>query len=203
MSVSANHHSYCTYCHVMLACGGVCAYVPARPPARPPAPQVLARLIVICRWRNKPILNGQSKRPLATDILLGDTDGVPQQCSLGAAPCYLLFMLTAALLMTPSHSEGRPLATMAGARTLYLLRCSTSPTKPQNSWRNVLEQLRQLGTVECAQIHHGSVHSIHSPHPLALHVKIIGYACGCKAIYSHPCCLTRASSRNNLVLVRG
>ena len=32
--------------------------------------------------------------------------GAPHQCSLGAAACYLLFMLTAALLMTSLHSEG-------------------------------------------------------------------------------------------------
>ena len=30
----------------------------------------------------------------------------PHQCSLGTAPCYLLFMLTCATLMTSSHSEG-------------------------------------------------------------------------------------------------
>ena len=37
--------------------------------------------------------------PLATDILLENTDGVgaPHQCALGAAPCYLLFMLTRAI----------------------------------------------------------------------------------------------------------
>ena len=33
--------------------------------------------------------------------------GAPQQCSLGAVACYLLVMLTCALLMTSSHSEGR------------------------------------------------------------------------------------------------
>ena len=43
-----------------------------------------------------------------TENLLENTDGVraPHQCSLGMAACYLLFMLTAALLMTSSHSEG-------------------------------------------------------------------------------------------------
>ena len=32
--------------------------------------------------------------------------GAPHQCSLGAATCYLLVMLTCAVLMTSSHSEG-------------------------------------------------------------------------------------------------
>ena len=46
----------------------------------------------------------RSKSPLATEYLLENTEGVlrPHQCSLGTAACYLLFMLTAALLMTPS-----------------------------------------------------------------------------------------------------
>ena len=50
---------------------------------------------------------GRSKPPIATENLLEDTDGVLRlhQCSLGAAACYLLCMLTAALLMTSSHSE--------------------------------------------------------------------------------------------------
>ena len=46
-----------------------------------------------------------------TENLLENTDGMgvlrPRQCSLGTAACYLLVMLTAALLMTSSHSEGR------------------------------------------------------------------------------------------------
>ena len=44
---------------------------------------------------------GESKSPLATENQLGNTDGIgaPHQCSLGAAPCYLLFMLTRAILM--------------------------------------------------------------------------------------------------------
>ena len=43
-----------------------------------------------------------------TENLLENTDGVgaPQQCSLGTAACYLLVMLTVALLMTSSHSKG-------------------------------------------------------------------------------------------------
>ena len=42
---------------------------------------------------------GRSKSPLATENLLENTDGVlrPQQCSLGAAACYLLFMRRCAL----------------------------------------------------------------------------------------------------------
>ena len=42
---------------------------------------------------------GQSKSPLATDNLLESTDGggAPHQCSLGAALCCFLFMLTRAL----------------------------------------------------------------------------------------------------------
>ena len=40
--------------------------------------------------------------PLATENLLENTDGA----TLGAAACCLLFMLTRALLMTSSHSEG-------------------------------------------------------------------------------------------------
>ena len=39
-------------------------------------------------------IGGRSKFPLATDHLLENTDGVLQYCCLGAAPCYLLFMLT-------------------------------------------------------------------------------------------------------------
>ena len=50
-----------------------------------------------------------------TENLLENTDGVPRpphtpprhSCSLGTAACYLLVMLTAALLMTSSHSEGQ------------------------------------------------------------------------------------------------
>ena len=41
-----------------------------------------------------------------TENLLEKTDGVLHQCSLGTAAYYLLVMLTAALLMTSSHSEG-------------------------------------------------------------------------------------------------
>ena len=43
-----------------------------------------------------------------TENLLENTMGCsePHQCSLGTAPCYLLFMLTCATLMTSSHSEG-------------------------------------------------------------------------------------------------
>ena len=56
--------------------------------------------------------------PLATENLLENTDGVPQphQCFSrdgSMLPCYLLVMLTAALLMTSSDSEGPP---AAGAR---------------------------------------------------------------------------------------
>ena len=43
-----------------------------------------------------------------TENLLENTDGVlrpPHQCSLGAAPCHFLFMLTRALLMTSSQSK--------------------------------------------------------------------------------------------------
>ena len=44
----------------------------------------------------------RSKPPFATDNQLENTDGVGahHQRSLGVAACYLLFMLTAALLMT-------------------------------------------------------------------------------------------------------
>ena len=46
--------------------------------------------------------------PLATEKLLENTDGVLHRCSLGAAACYLLAMLTAALLMTSSHLKAEP-----------------------------------------------------------------------------------------------
>ena len=45
-----------------------------------------------------------TKSRSATENLLENTDGgvgAPQHCSLGAAPCYLLVMLTRALLMPP------------------------------------------------------------------------------------------------------
>ena len=50
-----------------------------------------------------------SKPPLATENLLENTDGVlrPHQCSLGAAACCLLFMLTRATLMPPLFLKGR------------------------------------------------------------------------------------------------
>ena len=38
------------------------------------------------------------------------------QCSLGTAACYLLVMLTAAILMTSSHSEGLRLGGRLGGR---------------------------------------------------------------------------------------
>ena len=41
-----------------------------------------------------------------TENLLENTDRVLHQCSLGAVACDLPFMLTAALLVTPSNSEG-------------------------------------------------------------------------------------------------
>ena len=45
-------------------------------------------------------INGQCpKPPLATENLLENTDGVLHGCSLGAAACYLLVMLTRAVLM--------------------------------------------------------------------------------------------------------
>ena len=58
---------------------------------------------------------GRLKSPLATDNLLENIDGVgaPHQCSLGAAPCHCLSMLTAAFLMTSLHSEG-PAAVIGG-----------------------------------------------------------------------------------------
>ena len=46
----------------------------------------------------------RSKSPLATENLLENTDGVLS----GRQPATFLFMLTAALLMTSSHSEGTP-----------------------------------------------------------------------------------------------
>ena len=55
---------------------------------------------------------GRSKSPSATENLLEGTrmgcsdPPDPHQCPLGVAACYLLVMLTAALLMTSSHSEG-------------------------------------------------------------------------------------------------
>ena len=42
---------------------------------------------------------GRNPPPLATENLLENTDWVLHQCVLGAAACYLLFMLTAALLI--------------------------------------------------------------------------------------------------------
>ena len=44
--------------------------------------------------------------PLATNHLLENIDGVLRQCSLGVAACCPLTMLTRAILMTSSHSEG-------------------------------------------------------------------------------------------------
>ena len=42
---------------------------------------------------------------ICSRTLMGYSD--PHQCSLGTAACYLLVMLTCAVLMTSSHSEGR------------------------------------------------------------------------------------------------
>ena len=45
--------------------------------------------------------------PLATDNLLeNNVVPIPHHCSLGTAACYLLVMLTCAVLMTSSHSVG-------------------------------------------------------------------------------------------------
>ena len=45
------------------------------------------------------LMDGRSKIPLATEILLESTDGALHPCSLGSAACYLLFMLTRTILM--------------------------------------------------------------------------------------------------------
>ena len=59
----------------------------------------------------------RSKSPLATENLLENTDGVLHQCSIGAAACYFSLMLTSALLMTSSHSEGTATSANAGRLT--------------------------------------------------------------------------------------
>ena len=53
-----------------------------------------------------PSVFGRSKSPFAPENMLANTGGVPHRCSLGAAACYLLSMLTCTLLMTSSRSEG-------------------------------------------------------------------------------------------------
>ena len=66
-------------------------------------------------WQRENPADGRSKSPtpptLATENLLENTDGVPRRCSstcsLGAAACCLLFMLTRAVLM-PSLFQRRP-----------------------------------------------------------------------------------------------
>ena len=52
-----------------------------------------------CMFKN---LDGRSESALATENLLENTDGVLHHCCLGAAPCYLPFMLTRAILMPSS-----------------------------------------------------------------------------------------------------
>ena len=47
------------------------------------------------------------------------TAGAPHHCSLGTAACYRLYMLTAALLMTSSHSE-RPTPKVSVLHMLHL-----------------------------------------------------------------------------------
>ena len=66
-------------------------------PLAPPFPESGGCCSLVC--------NGNPLWPVeissATENLLENTDGVgaPHQCSLGAAPCYLLFTLTRAILM--------------------------------------------------------------------------------------------------------
>ena len=57
--------------------------------------------------------------------------GAPQQCSLGVAACYLVFMLTCALLMTSSHSEGKGGMAIIDREQLY-----PKPKAPQSQPRS-------------------------------------------------------------------
>ena len=50
-------------------------------------------------WRRTASATPPPRHSLATENLLENTDGVLHQCYLGAAACYLLFMLTRAILM--------------------------------------------------------------------------------------------------------
>ena len=79
-------------------------------------------------------MTGESKpHPLATENLLENTDGVLRHypCSLGAAACCLLFMLTRATLMTSSHSEGGFNAS-EGASLACITRETNPPPTPSN-----------------------------------------------------------------------
>ena len=61
---------------------------------------------------------------------MGYSDHPQQQCSLGAAACYLLLMLVAALLMTSSHSEGK--CFQWNKAWLSLFTCVDAETDSQN-----------------------------------------------------------------------
>ena len=82
---------------------------------------------------------GRSKQttPLATEILLANVDGVlrPHQCSLGTAPCHLLFMLTRAILMTSLFH--RPRAGNGGVwnHVVYLPSVAALPPRPSRRRR--------------------------------------------------------------------
>ena len=56
--------------------------------------------------------------------------GAPHQCSLGTAACYLLFMLTRAILMTPSQSKAYAAPDNAGTAATSRGHCCSTRCQP-------------------------------------------------------------------------
>ena len=63
--------------------------------------------------------------------------GAPHQCSRGTAACYHLVMLTAALLMTSSHSEGVDWVKMDW--------CNSKPQDPRTTYPKMSKALNATG----------------------------------------------------------
>ena len=126
----------------------LCTTAPSRPSTSPNRPGSTSTPCVAAKTRRagsgQPITRRTATRTeiiiyiyiywFSPENLLENTDGpsgggfgAPHQCSLGmAACCFYIYMLTAALLMTTSHSEG----TGVGRTSSFRSPCSQKPTRP-------------------------------------------------------------------------
>ena len=113
--------------------------------------------------------HGRSKSPpLATDDLLENTNGVHRQCSLGAAPCHPLFMLTRAILMPPLFQRLGPWpGTNASARA-----AGSGSANGATSAKQTQEGKRR-GQCETNNLTRTSVESTRSEDTDAMHAVLV------------------------------
>ena len=111
--------------------------------------------------------------------MLENTDGIgaPHQCSLGAAACYLLFMLTAALLLLIGTIQVCPVLVETDHRR-DIVKVLSIPSPPRfmtvsedgvvTFWTNKVKQIEMLKLDELSFKQTRSLRSVANPNPLHL-----------------------------------